>query len=566
MLEETGTVSTASRLSRRDLLKRTGGAAAAAALPGLLAACGSEGQGAQGGGARLLRVGTSTEPPESTNPFVSVQSVEDALYDLIYPQLTRYDDALAYEPDFASSWEVSPDGRTWTFTTRERARWSDGRPMTAEDAAWTLQTMLRFADGPASAFAGNVEGIEAVRAEGPTTLVVRYRRPTAPVLEDLAVPILPRHVWEPRLGSAGQGLRSFRNPAPVVSGGPFVLREFDKGSRTILDANARYYGERARVGRVGIQYFSNNDAMVSALRSRDLDVVDRLPPELADAVVDAGFELKRQPMTRFVDIYFNSNPDKPRNRELLEPAVRRALDHAVNRERIVEVAYRGYAVPGDSVIPPVAERWRRPDARPTPFDLDRANALLDEAGYARGPDGVRVAGDHAMRYELIFADEMRGAGDRAYAIVREDWAKVGVALTRRVLDSSAAFEATIAPDGTYRDFDLGLWSWTVTGDPRMALYLTTCDSREDEYGDTGACDPAYDRVYRRQLRAVDEDERRELVHELDERLARTLPYLVLVYPELLAAVAPGWTGLDLAPNDNFTGLDRRTLTTIRPAG
>jgi len=551
-------------ISRRQLLKLTGAVAGAAALPGLLGVCGRGGNGGATGG--LLRVGTSTSAPESTNPFVSVQSIEEALYDLIYPQLTRYDNALNYAPDFATSWEVSDDGRNWTFTTRDGARWSDGAPLTAEDAAWTLSTMRRFADGPTSAFATNVEGIEDVRADGPTTLVVRYRRPTAGVLEALAVPLLPRHVWESKLGDDGKGLQSFANPAPVVSGGPFVLREFDKGTRTILDRNDRYFAERPKVDRVGIQYFANNDAMVSGLRSGEIDVIDRLPPELADTVRDAGSEVKRQPMTRFVDLYFNSNPDKPRHRELLEPKVRESLDHAIDRNRIVEVAYAGYALPGDSVIPPVAERWRRPGAAPTPFDLERANALLEEAGYTRGARGTRVANGEPMRYEVIFADEMRGAGDRAYSIIRSDWAKIGIELSRRVLDSSAAFEATIAPDGKYRDFDIGFWSWTVTGDPRLSLYLTTCASRDDEYGDTGACDKDYDRLYERQLRTPDDGERARIVHEMDAMLARDRPYLVIVYPDLLAAVSTRWTGLDPAPNDNFTALDRRTLTTIQAAG
>src|SRR5690242_4126979 len=123
------------------VLRHVIAASLAAALAVAMAACGGSGtgSGSQGG---VLHIGT-TYPIDSMNPFVAQADYSYAVYEYIYPQLVQYNANLSIVPDFARSWSASDGGKTWTFRTVAHARWSDGKPLTAADVAWTLTEAMK---------------------------------------------------------------------------------------------------------------------------------------------------------------------------------------------------------------------------------------------------------------------------------------------------------------------------------------------------------------------------------------------------------------------------------------
>src|SRR6476646_10013638 len=130
--------------------------------------CGSAAPGVKNVG--ILRVGM-TQTIDNLNPFVGFEQVSYNIWETIYPQLDQYNTkTLAIEPDFATSWTTSPDGRTWTFHTRPGAQWSDGKPLTAADAARTINTIIKFKSGPTANLGGDVAHLTNAVAAGPTTL------------------------------------------------------------------------------------------------------------------------------------------------------------------------------------------------------------------------------------------------------------------------------------------------------------------------------------------------------------------------------------------------------------
>src|SRR5690348_11715238 len=169
---------------------------AAVAVSMVATACGSGGAG--GGSVKeggLFRLGSASSI-DSLNPFVAFQQDAYSTFEQIYPMLVQYNAKLQFVGDFARSWQESPDGRTWTFHTQPNAKWSDGKPLTAADAAWTFNTILKYASGPAANSAGYVAHLKSATAPTPTTFVLTYSRPVSNVLSQVQqVPILPEHVW-----------------------------------------------------------------------------------------------------------------------------------------------------------------------------------------------------------------------------------------------------------------------------------------------------------------------------------------------------------------------------------
>jgi len=515
---------------------------AAVAVSMVATACGSGAGGSsvkQGG---LFRLGSASSI-DSLNPFVAFQQDAYSTFEQIYPMLVQYNPKLQFVPDFARSWQESADGRTWTFHTQPNAKWSDGKPLTAADAAWTFSTILKFQNGPTANSAGTTAHMASATAPNATTLVVTYKQPVANVLSQLQqVPILPEHIWAKYATGNGKALTTFANPAPIVSGGPFMLVKYTPKQIVLFKRNPNYYGPKPHIDELGLQFFGTYDAEITALKSGQLDGIETVPPTSVGTVKSAGFDVHQAPGNYFDDFIINSNPQQEAShRELLNPLLREAFDYAIDRQAIVKTSLLGYGQPGSSIIPPATGHWYNPSVTPTPFNLTKAAQLLNQAGFKMGPNGVRIADGHPMSYTIIMpSDTTGGYGDRSFQIIQTDFKKIGVQLNPKNLDNSAAFSAITA--NHYRNFELSMWDWVPLIDPDFMLSVLTCGSF-NVWNDTGYCSKSYDQVYQEQGAAMSPGKRQQIVYQMQRTVATQRPYLVLDYADLIEAHSKSWAGL-----------------------
>jgi len=520
-------------------------AAVTAALLVVAACSGGSSSGGNGGNVvkgGVLRIG-DTSKIDSLNPFVAQQQNAYVAFANMYPTLVQYKPGFTgFEGAWAKSWTTSKDGLTWTFALKP-GKWSDGKPLTSADAVWSGRTVLKYKGGPTALMASALGHVKSVSAPDPHTLVVTYDTPVANVLSRMNTwPILPKHVWAPVAGSDGKGLKTYVPTLPVVAGGPFTVTKFDKNGTTIFKPNPGYYGQKPNVDAVGLQYFTNQDAAVQAFKSGQLDEVWEVPANAVasvrksqDAVVTASTGAQEN------DFIFNSNPKKPHNRELLDPQVRAAFEAAIDRQQIAKVVFAGFAVPVASIISPRYPTWVNKNVRPTSPDVAKANKLLDQKGYTRGPDGIRVADGHKMAYDVITPTGQNFDINRQFSLVRNDLRRIGVQLTQDAHDGTTAFSLITAPQTKYLDFDLAMWDWVGEPDPDFMLSVLTC-GQYGGWSDTGYCDPAYDRMYKQQGVTVDAAKRHTIVDAMQQKVDDEKPYIMLVNLKDVSVHSAGWSG------------------------
>jgi peptide/nickel transport system substrate-binding protein len=537
-------------------------AAATAAL--VLAACGGS-SGSSSGTVReggVFRLGTSSTI-DSLNPFIAIQSDAYTTFEYIYPELVQYTPSLKVVPDFARSWKVSPDGRTWTFSTQPNAKWSDGKPLTAADAAWTFTTILKFADGATANSAGYVAHMKSATAPNATTLVLSYSQPVANVLSQVQqVPIMPEHIWAQYATGNGKALKTFQNNAPVVSGGSFILTKYTPKEVALFKKNPAFYGPKPHIDGFGLQFFQTTDAEVTALKSGQLDGVEvPVPPTSVASLKAARFLVRSSPGDAFDDFIINSNPQQQAShRELLNPLLRQAFDHAINRQAIVATSLLGHGQPGSTIIPPATGSWSDPSIKPTPFSLATAGQLLDKAGYKMGPNGLRIASGHPMSYTVIMPSDLAGEYlTRSFQIIQPDFKKIGVQLNLKVLDPSAAYDAILA--NNYRNFEISMWDWNPLTDPDFMLSVLTCNSFE-VWNDTGYCSKAYDKLYSQQSAALNPAQRQQLVYQMQQMIASAQPYLVIDYPDSIEAQSSHWSSLQEVGGGSFNSMSRIPMDSV----
>src|SRR6478752_3509691 len=242
-----------------------------------------------------FRLGTASGI-DSLNPYVAFNQDAYSAFEYIYPLLVQYDKASAkFIPDFSTSWTTSNGGKTWTFKTRKGAKWTDGKPLTARDAAWSINTDIKYAATGAANAAGLIAHIKNAKAPNATTLVVNYAAPAGNVLGQFQqFAILPEHIWAKHTGHKGADLKTFANSAPVVGGGPFKLTKFKKDEIALFQRNNSFYGEKPKADSFGLRMFSNSDALVSALKAHEIDAIEDVPAT-AIKTLRSGFNVRSVP-------------------------------------------------------------------------------------------------------------------------------------------------------------------------------------------------------------------------------------------------------------------------------
>jgi peptide/nickel transport system substrate-binding protein len=522
----------------------------------------SEGTPVKGG---ILRVG-SMNYIDSMNPFNYIESQAYQAMLMVFPQLVQYatsDDGLVIEGDWADSWDTSADGKDWTFALKPGGTWSDGKPLTANDAVWTINTIVKYANGPTAVAAPALAHVSSAEAPDDNTLVIHYDAPVGNVLAQLEqLFIVPQHVWEPIVGSNGKGLKTYHpeQNLPIVSGGAYTMKQYEKKGTTVFIPWEGYYGEPSNAEAVALTYYTNADSMISELRQGNLDWVDQVPFNAVDVLEqDDGIQVNKTPGAETTNITWNSNPRKPKNRELLDPQVKKALSMCVDRERIIEVVFNGHASLVESLPGHIAGEMENPDLGPLEYDCEAGNQMLDDLGYTKGSDGIRTApattGEHAqpahpMKYEIVTPTSPDFNINRSFEIVKEGFADAGVEVTQKVGgDTAAAYaletdEDCDAETSTgYATFDIAMWDWVGYVDPDFMLSVVT-KGQWCSWSDTGYDNPDYDAMYEKQGTLVDPEERKQLVWEMQQVIYDDFVYTQLTNHEYIDANSKKWAGIE----------------------
>jgi peptide/nickel transport system substrate-binding protein len=232
---------------------------------------------------------------------------------------------------------------------------------------------------------------------------------------------------------------------------------------------------------------------------------------------------------------------------LRDVRVREALHHAVDAGAIVDRVKQGHSEPGHGIIPPVYPKWTftPSDSQRRDHDPERAKALLDEAGYRPGPDGVRVGPDGRPLTLRLIAGNQVPTNPQLLEFLAGWFTAVGVGVTPQIMSSNQVDDATVAGN-----FDIAVSGWSVNPDPDATLGQQTCAANGTSESDSGYCNPGYDQLHAAQQAALDEGQRREIVQRMQSMLYDDVHAIVLTHDALLEAYrADRFTGFVTQPED-----------------
>jgi peptide/nickel transport system substrate-binding protein len=408
-------------------------------------------------------------------------------------------------PGLATSWSVSADGLVWDMTLDPRAQWHDGQPVTAEDVAFTFDYMARHPYSFAS-----LAVVSAAEVLSPETVRVTLTQPDAGFVTGtlVSLPILPRHVYdevdEPAL---------FADPAAATGSGPYRLVSYDKANgRYELARNDDYHLAEPLFPSVMIVRMTT-DAAIAALAAGQIDVVRDIPADRTQAVTAAGQKVISAPSNHPTRLTFNQAGP------FADKGARQALAHAIDRQRLVDIAYRGAAVVADTGYFQPGSPWHDPTMTdPYMHDPARAAVLLEGLGWSRNGDGGWQVDGQPLMLRLVTPPQFEGLA----TALADDLAAFGLPLDIR-LTEPAQLQQVLAEGA----FDLALVTSSTRGDPggmegRVFGNATNADRFPPH--------PALLDLLRAQASANSAEDRLDLLHRLARLYAEELPSLMLVNP------------------------------------
>jgi len=370
------------------------------------------------------------EDSTTFDPIKTAQNVDNWVFSNVFDVLIRVDKTgTKLEPGLAESWTVSPDGLTYTFKMRD-AKFSDGSPITAGDAAFSL---LRIRDNKGSLWSDSYKVIDTAEAADDRTLVVKLKNPSAPFLSTLALPNVS--VLSKKAVEAGEDAFA---ELPTASSGAFIVKEWRRGDRVILEKNPNFW-QADRVKLDGVEWISvpdDNTRMLN-VQAGELDTAIFVPfSRVEELKKDPNLQVLIDASTREDHLLINHE-----HGALAKKEVRQALDMAIDKKALVDTVTFGQGTVANSYVPKGALYYYA-DNLQRPYDPEKAKAMLAEAG----------ASDLTLNYVVRAGDEVV---EQTAVLLQQQLAKAGVTVNINKVDPSQEWDMLVAGD-----YDVGVNYWT----------------------------------------------------------------------------------------------------------
>jgi peptide/nickel transport system substrate-binding protein len=504
--------------------------------------------------------------PLTFNPIFAADPAAQTMIDKLYPRLVGQDPngGFIVPSALAQHWEISPDGRTYTFTLRDGIRWSDGEPVTAADFKFTYDALA--APSVQSPYRDRTAGIVQIDTPDPQTVVVTLAAPNCAELHSLRQPLLPSHKYAADFSDLAVNPL---NQIPQVSAGPFVYAGQEEGGKVLLARNPDYWQGAPQIQHWEVQVIPDPNARRQALADGTIDLAYFDSDEVVAMPLDSSSDAGSGAMVNYMatdgysflalNLADPANPQPGRASDgtsipqtphpiLGDLVVRQAIAAAIDYDRIINEVYNGHARRIASYVPSAAS-WAYADDLPLPsYDPTLAAQRLTEAGWVDDDgDGVRSRAGQLLHLSIRTNEDNAQRVAMAHLIADELTAQ-GVQVDLQIVNFDELTSTLLD-----QRFDMVVIGWENLGaDPANSPFW---DSQGDVPGTgfnfTSFHDAEVDSWLESAARfpGCDLNSRSGFYKQVQQRIASQYPYIFLAAPESAWGYQSRWQGIAPGPWD-----------------
>jgi len=469
------------------------------------------------------------------NPILSTDTASSAVEGTIFNGMTKINEKLEVIPDLAKSWDISDDGKVWTFHLRKDVKWHDGHPFTAEDVVFTLNAVLNPKVNSVRRSDYIIDGQPIqFRALDKYTVSATLPKPFAPFLVRSGMSIIPKHLL------AGKDINTAKFNRKPVGTGPFMFKEWVTGDHVTVVRNPNYYLGKPKLAEIIFKVIPDANAQLVALEAGEIDSTGIPPKDYKRMKTVEGINVFEFDALTYT--YLGLNMANPKFRD---KRVRQALAYATNKKQLVNLIFKGLASPAYAPSAPIS--WAYSDKVPKyKYNPEKAKKLLEEAG----------ASDLEF---TILVNQGNKEREKAAVVLQQQYKKVGLKVNIRVMEWSALLKIINVPKDP-KEFDAVIIGWSLGLDPD-AYSIWHSSQYPRGFNMIKYQNLEADKLLEEGRTTMKKNDRKKIYAKLWKTIATDQPYVFLWYPKAIAGVSERVGGLSKpGPAGLFLNIEKVFVT------
>lgn len=484
----------------------------------------------RGGSVSLGIVGT----PRFINPILATSSADENLVSLIYSGLMRKTADGTIIPDLAKSYEISKNGLVYTFVLKNNLTFQDKTPITVDDIIFTInKTKDPIAKSPNKI---NWDGVTVEKIDE-KTVKFTLKQPYMSFLESTTIGIMPAHVWS---NSPIELNEANTNP---VGSGPYMINSESKQSSGVIDSYEltpfkKFALGEPYIGKMVLHFYQNEDELIKALENETIDQVSSITPSNAETLREKNYQIESMVLPRVFGLFFNQN----QNQLFLDKTVVKAINKAIDKERIVKDVLFGYGVVIDSPIPPNMIQYQKLNAADKSSHeeiLQKVKNDLAKAGWKTGTDGflekTTKNGKQTKTTKLAFSISTGNIGELAKAaeLIKQNLSEIGMNVDIKTFDIGNLNQNVIRP----RKYDALLFGEIINHESDLFAFWHSSQRKDPGLNVAMYTNSKVDKILEDAFTITNEQDRTKKYLQFEDEIIKDMPAVFLYSPDFIYVVS-----------------------------
>jgi peptide/nickel transport system substrate-binding protein len=507
-----------------------------------------------------FRGGTLSEgvigAPRFINPILANSPADLDMTALVYSGLMRKNGDATLTPDLAEKYEMSKDGLTYTFTLKDNISFHNGEPVTADDVVFTINKAKdSVIKSPRKV---NWDGV-SVQKINDKTIQFNLKQPFPSFLENATLGIMPASLWNNSAIELNDA-----NTSPVGSG-PYMIQSVSRESSGVIDSYELTAFKDFALGEpyintINLRFYSSEDDLVKALENKEVDQISSITPLNADILKERNFNIDSSVLPRVFGLFFNQN----QNQLFTDKAVTKAIDQAIDKDKIVREVLFGYGVAIDEPIPPnmIAYQTLAPKNKISREEiLKNVESSLAKDGWSKGPNGFlqKTTTDKKKKkttVELAFSISTGNAPEltKAATLIKQDLAVIGMNVDVKTFEVGNLNQSVIRP----RKYDALLFGQIINHESDLFAFWHSSQRKDPGLNVAMYTNAKVDKILEDAFTTLDEQARIKKYVQFESEIRKDMPAVFLYSPNFIYALSGNLEGLSIdhitSPTDRFSNV------------
>jgi peptide/nickel transport system substrate-binding protein len=494
--------------------------------------------------------------PRFVNPVLANSPADLDLVSLIYSGLMRKNTDGTLIPDLAEKYEISKDGLTYTFTLKDNIYFQNGEPVTIDDIIFTIDKIK----DPVIKSIKKIDwdGVNTTKIND-KTIVFSLKQPYPSFLENATLGIMPSSLWNDSAIELNN-----TNTSPIGSG-PFEIKNISKESSGIINSYELTSFKKFILGEpyiktINLHFYTNEDDLVRALGDGTVDQISSITPLNADILKERNFQIEYSVLPRVFGLFFNQN----KNRLFTDKVITKAIDQAIDKDKIVREVLFGYGVAIDEPIPPNMIAYQKLAVESNisrDTILQNVQSNLEKDGWTKGPDGflqkTTVAKNKKKSTTILeFSISTGNAGELAKTaeIIKQDLSKIGIKVNVKTFEIGNLNQSVIRP----REYDALLFGQIINHESDLSAFWHSTQRKDPGLNVALYTNAKVDKILEDASITIDAQARIKKYAQFEDEIKKDMPAIFLYSPNFIYVISKNLKALNIdhitSPADRFSNI------------